>query len=188
MILLLLAIWGGVGVWWFLSRPESHATDSIGSFRRQLRVLERAGPTMIAPASRLDMPRFEPAVDVDAGMPFVRRPTARNPMSLASAAARRRRVQKRRREVFYSLVAAVVGSAALGFLPGLSVMWGLSALLAAVLALYVVVLVQLRAAGQERSQKVRFLPTVPAAQRASGRAFPGYAEHDPAYLLRRSAN
>jgi len=193
VILLLLAIWGGVGVWWFLSRPEGHATDSIGSFRRQLRVLERAGPTMIAPASRIDMPRFDAAVhrgerNPGAGIGLARPPAARNPMSLASAAAHRRRVQKRRREVFYSLIAGVVGSAMLGFLPGLSVMWGLSALLAAVLALYVVVLVQLRAAGQERSLKVRFLPSAQGSSRAAPRTFPGYAEHDPAYLLRRSAN
>jgi len=186
VILLLLAVWGGVGVWWFLSRPEGHSTDSIGSFRQQLRVLERAGPTVITPATRMDMPAFESyaAPQVAAA----HRPMARNPMSLASAAARRRRVQKRRREVFYSLVAGVAGSAALGFLPGLSVMWGLSALLAAVLALYVVVLVQLRAAGLERSQKVRFLPTASATPRSVGRAFPAYAEHDPAYFLRRSAN
>jgi hypothetical protein len=187
VIVLLLAVWGGVGVWWFLSRPEGHATDSIGSFRQQLRVLERAGPTTIVATSRMDMPAYEPDVRMELDAGVARRPVARNPMSLASAAARRRRVQKRRREVFYSLVAGVVGAAILGFLPGLSVMWGLSALLAVVLALYVVVLVQLRAVGRERSQKVRFL-TPPAAPRAGGRAFPGYAEPEPAYLLRRSAN
>ncbi len=180
MILLLLAVWGGVGAWWFLSRPESHSTDSIGSFRQQLQVLQRTGPTVVAPAFRME--------SRDLGVYGARRiPTLSGPgRALANnpslVAARRRRVQKRRRDVFYALTASVAGSALLGFLPGLSVMWYLSGLLVALLAVYVVVLMQLRAAAVERVQKVRFL------RDGSPDPWARYRDAEPAYLLRRSAN
>jgi hypothetical protein len=91
-------------------------------------------------------------------------------------------VQKRRRDVFYGLLASVAGSAILGFLPGLSVMWALAGLLTAGLAVYVVLLMQLQAAEAERTQKVRYLHGAPR------QAWAGYGDPEPAYLLRRSAN
>lgn len=176
-ILLLLAVWGGAGGWWFLSRPEGHSTDSIGMFRQQLRVLERTGPTTVAAAYRMDSEGL--GVYGASRIPTMSGPgraLANNP---SVAAARRRRVQKRRRDVFFALAAAVAGSAVVGFVPGMAVLWWLSVLLGAALMVYVMVLIQLRAAAVERTQKVRYLPT--AAARASRPA-------EPAYLLRRSAN
>jgi hypothetical protein len=174
VIVLLLAVWGGMGAWWFLSRPEGHSTDSIGSFRHQLRVLERTAPTTVTPAYRMQAPRelgvYGASMAAAAPTPSV-------------AAARRRRVQKRRRDVFYGLLASVAGAAILGFLPGLSVMWWLAALLAVALAVYVIMLMQLRAAAAERSQKVRYLHAG-----GDARTTWSYGEPEPAYLLRRSAN
>lgn len=184
MILLLLAVWGGIGAWWFLSRPESHSTDSIGSFRQQLRVLERTGPSIVPPAYRME--------SRDLGVYGASRvPTMSGPgRALANnpsvAAARRRRVQKRRRDVFYGVVTSVVGSAALGFLPGLSVMRWLSVMLAAVLAIYVLMLAQMRSTAVERSQKVRQLRSRPVPRPMPG--WGAYGDPEPAYLLRRSAN
>ena len=195
MILLLLAVWGGVGAWWFLNRPEAHSTDSIGSFRQQLRVLERTGPTTVSPAYRM----HSQDLGVYGASHLPRRP-------LTSAPVRRRQAQKRRRDVFYGLLASIGGSLVLGFLPGLSVMWWLTGLLVLALALYVVVLMQVQAAAAERSQKVRYLQR--AGRTAPGRGGPGrawaasgydgsgygsaygsgYGEVEPAYLLRRSAN
>jgi hypothetical protein len=175
VILLLLAVWGGVGAWWFLSRPESHATDSIGSFRQQLRVLERTGPTTVTPAYRMDTG--------DLGV-YGASHLPRRSLAPSIPGARRRRVQKRRRDVFYGLVASVAGAAALGFLPGLSVMWWLAGVLVVVLSLYVVVLAQLQLASAERDQKVRYLQSPGRSRQAWG----GYGEPEPAYLLRRSAN
>jgi hypothetical protein len=169
VILLLLAVWGGVGAWWFLSRPETHSTDSIGSFRQQLRVLERTGPTTVAPAYRM----HTGDLGVYGASHLPRRP-------VAGGTSRRRQVRKRRRDVFYGLVASIAGAVVLGFLPGLSVMWWLAALLVMVLALYVVVLAQLQAVTTERAHKVRYLQ----ARQSWG----GYGEPEPAYLLRRSAN
>jgi hypothetical protein len=169
VILLLLAVWGGVGAWWLLNHPERRSTDSIGTFRRQLHVLERTGPTTVAPAYRMR--------DGETGV------YGASPVLFASLAgqprrppplSRRRRVQKRRRDLFYGLLAATVGAAVLGFLPGLAVMWWLSVVLALVLAVYVVVLIQLRAASQ------------PVAYPAPS-AFGSDAEDEAPYLLRRSA-
>ena len=175
LIVLLLAVWGGVGVWWFMNRPEGRSADSIGSFRQQLRVLERAGPTTVAPAYRMTSP--------DLGVYGAQRvPTMSDvaravPMNPTIVAARRRRAQKRRRDVFYGLLAAIGGSLFLGFLPGLSVMWWLAALLIASLAMYIVVLMQLKAAVAQ----TRPGPNVRYLRPALGRPEPA------AYLLRRSA-
>ena len=183
VIVLLLAVWGGVGAWWFLSRPESHSTDSIGSFRQQLRVLERTGPTTVAPAYR--MRSRDLGVYGASRVPTMSGPArglANNP---TVAAARRRRVQKRRRDVVCGLGASVVGAVVLGLLPGLTVMFGLAALLAVVLAGYIVVLMQMQAAAVERTQKVRYLHRPQPAPR---QGWANYGEPEPAYVLRRSAN
>ena len=57
--------------------------------------------------------------------------------------------------------------------------------MAVALAVYVIVLMQLRAVAAERTQKVRYLPSVGPAE---GRATWAYGEPEPAYLLRRPAN
>lgn len=179
VILGLLVLWGAVGAWWFLSRPDGHSTDSIGTFRQQLRVLERTGPTTVIPAYRMQQQGI--GVYGASRVPTMSGPGRALAQGTTLPAARRRRIQKRRRDVFYGLSAAVGGSAGLGFLPGLSVMWGLSALLLVALALYVVVLMQLktasteRAARAERADKVRYLHHA------------GPRQPEAAYGLRRAA-
>jgi len=180
-ILVLLVVWGAAGIWWVLNRPEGHSTDSIGTFRHQLRVLERTGPTTVDPATRMDdvglvygsrrIPTRSLRPGALAGSPAA---SAHAMLRTIGPAARRRRVQKRRRDVFFGLLAAVIGSSGLGFLPGLSAMWWLAALLAGILALYVVVLVQLRAVGSGRAR-----PDAPVAPMVPS---------EPAYVLPRSVN
>jgi len=170
VILLLLAVWGGVGAWWLLNHPERRSTDSIGTFRQQLHVLERTGPTTVAPAFRMR----NGETGVYGASPASFRPLVAAPVRRPPAVSRRRRVQKRRRDVFYGLLAAMLGAAVLGFLPGLAVMWWMSVVLAAVLAIYVVVLIQLRVASR------------PVAYPAPS-AFGAYSDEDAPYLLRRSA-
>jgi hypothetical protein len=155
-----------------MNRPEGRGADSIGSFRQQLRVLERTGPTTVTPA--FSMRSNDLGVFGARALPSVVTPHV--------AAARRRQTQKRRREVLYSLAAGVAGAVVLGFLPGLALMWWLSAVLFVALVGYVAVLAQLNLAAAQRTQrraeyamKVRHLPT------------PHSAAH-PAYALQRSAN
>jgi hypothetical protein len=170
VILLLLAVWGGVGAWWLLNHTERRSSDSIGTFRQQLHVLERTGPTTVTPAYR--MRNGETGVYGASAFAFT---SLAGQARRVPAMSKRRRLQKRRRDLFYGLLAATLGAAGLGFLPGLAVMWWLSVVLALVLAIYVVVLIQLRAAAQ------------PVAYPAPS-AFGVYREDDDApYLLRRSA-
>ena len=59
--------------------------------------------------------------------PAARRATA------SVARAKARRAQKRRRDVFFGLLAATIGSAALAMIPGFKVLWALNLTLDAVL-------------------------------------------------------
>jgi hypothetical protein len=164
VILLLLVVWGGVGAWWFMSRPEGRSTDSIGSFHQQLRVLERTGPAKVAPA--YSMRSQDLGVYGASAVSYI--PGAFAPPTVM--VARRKRVQKRRRDVLYGLLCSIGGSVLLGFMPGLAVMWWLAGLLVATLAVYVVVLVQLKAMAAshriERAAKVRYLRGMPTAEPA----------------------
>jgi hypothetical protein len=166
LVLLFLAVlWVGAGVYYYRGRPESRSADSIGSFRRQLRVLERTGPIVIDPAHRMR--------GVAGGFAAPTMRTARPP---TSGTLRRRQVQKRRRDVFFGLLLGLGGAVLLGFIPGLQAMWVLAGVLALALAAYVAVLVQLHNRAAERSSKVHFLP-----ERA-------VAAEPAIVLLRRSAN
>ena len=142
MVLLILAIlWGAVLIPPALrARAESSPADSIGTFRRQLIVLQRATP---------GAPSAFPAPYVGANVVPIR-PVTR-PLS-------RSRAQKRRRDIFCGLLAAMAGSLLLGFLPSLRVMWTLHLVLDVVFAGYVALLVRMRHVAVERELKVRFLP------------------------------
>ncbi|HUQ39470.1 MAG TPA: hypothetical protein VM030_04900 [Acidimicrobiales bacterium] len=174
MVLLFLAgIWAAVLIPPVLrARAEGRPADSIGSFRRQLHVLERTGPTTVAPANRLG-----PMASLTLGGPerFVR-PAAGVAAPVAAARPRRDSLaRKRRRDVFQALLAAMAGSLLLGLIPSLRVMLGLHLVLDLVFAGYVALLVRMRNAAAEREMKLRFLPS-PMASR------------EPALALRRSAN
>jgi hypothetical protein len=160
VLLILAAMWAAVLLPpWLRSRSESRPADSITSFRRQLSVLERTAPNTRVAATRLVPVGPSGVPDHGVGL-------SPSPMS-------RREAQKRRRDILFGLLAAMGGSLILGFVPGLRVMLGLHLVLDLLFAAYLVVLVQVRKAAQERDLKVRYLPG-PAAE--------------PALLLRRSAN
>jgi hypothetical protein len=176
---MVVLMWVGAGVYYLRGRPEGRPTDSIGHFRKQLRVLERTGPALIDPAHRLSRWRPDPMVAASVVRPM------RQPSFVAS---RRRRAIKRRRDIFFGLVLAVVGSLLLGLVPGLRVMWILAAVLTFALAGYVVVLIQLRNQAAERTMRIRFRrDTDLRLMRNADMRF--IREPEPApVLLRRSAN
>lgn len=197
MVLLILG-----GIWavflvppYLRNRAESRPADSIGDFRHQLRVLERTAPTGI-PAANRARPGATPMARMVAQRPAPGGPAPRGAAGLRSvptgaagtardrgglgraaavtAARRRQAAQRRRRDIFCSLAVASTGSLLLGFLPGLSALWYLTAALTVVLGAYVALLVRMRNEAAEREMKLRFLP--------------GGATPQPALLLRRSAN
>lgn len=182
LLLILAALWAALLLPPYLrGRAENRPADSIGDFRNQLRVLERSGPTSVAPANTLRGP--EPVAYV----PPVRRPSslaaevgaARRyaaARSMSSEAVRRRAARRRRRDVFLSLAALTLLSGAIGFVPGLAAVWYVTLASGVALAAYVLLLVRMRNAAAEREMKLRFLPGHQAAV------------VEPALVLRRSAN
>jgi hypothetical protein len=185
VLLVLAGIWAAVIIAPMVrARVEGTPADSIGSFRRQLSVLERTAPSVVHPANRLR----EPSV---AGTSPPYRPQAAHPavplLPSSSAALRRQHLRKRRRDVFFALLAGTGGSLLLGLLPGLRVMLFVFAAFAVLLMAYVGLLIRLRNLAAEREMKLRFLPgSVPGEVAAAAR---GLAVGDPAaVLMQRSAS
>ena len=211
MVLVVLAIiWGVLLVSWLRSRTGGTFSDSVGTFRRHLSVLERTAPVTVAPANRL---RSGPVGD---RQPLYRQPLYRQPVRQlppyrvgygtrpggvavghgarpgsglrppSPAAIRRRQAQKRRRDVFFTLLAAVVGTFLVALIPGLSVMWGVQVTADILFLGYVALLVRMRNLAAERELKLTFVPPPARVPRAR----PGYdLGRDYSDLsLRRAAN
>lgn len=180
MVLLVLAIiWAALLFSWFRSRSGEILSDSVGTFRRHLRVLEKATPAAVVPANRLRDARGSSrqgrtALAARAGVPVLAggpkgwaaasvagsqgRPVYRS-VSAQQVAMRRRQAQRRRRDVFFALLAGVAGSLVLALIPGLSVMWTVQVIFDLLLVGYVSVLVRVRNRVAERDLKLRFLPS-----------------------------
>jgi hypothetical protein len=150
VLLILAVIWAAVLIPPLMgARAEARPADSIGDFRRQLKVLRRAAPISMAPAHTMNVSNVVPFTPVQ-------------PATLRES-SRRRRTLKRRRDVFYALLSAMAGTLVLGMVPGMRAMWGLHLLLDVAFAGYVAMLVRMRNETAERDMKVRFLPQTPPA-------------------------
>lgn len=161
MLLLILAIiWAGVVVSLVRDRVGERPSDSIGSFRNQLRVLQRTAPATFTPANTLHVPG---------------RPVLGSALHRPTLAAARNRTVERRRQVFMVLLGAMAGTLILGFIPALRPLWALHVVLDLAFAGYVALLINLRNQAAEREMKLRFLPG-------------GEPMAEPVLLLRRSAN
>ena len=168
VLLILAALWAALLVPPYLrNRAENRPADSIGDFRHQLRVLQRTGPSSVAPANRLwgPSPSVPPYAPYAAGL---------RPRSLSPVAMRRRAQQRRRRDIFLSLMALTSLSAVCGFVPGLSAVWYLTGVMAVALMSYVLLLVRMRNLAAERDMKLRFLPQPDRVE----------PEAAPAYVMR----
>lgn len=147
------------------ARAEGRPADSIGSFRRQLSVLQRTAPSAVAAANALGTRRYPPTAPV---------PTYRMARSYTPESERRARTLRRRRDVLLALLAAMGLTFVLALIPGFGVLWGAHLVVDAAFVGYVALLVRMRNVAAEREMKLRFLPgSVPA---------------EPALALRRSAN
>jgi hypothetical protein len=169
------------------ARTEGTLGDSIGTFRRHLSVLERAGPTSVNPANRLRTQAGQSTI------PPYRRPTTAgsargwqgpvtgpsgrrpgSPRSSAAAVQRRRQLQRRRRDVLFTLLAAMAASLLLSMIHGLHVMLVVHIVFDLLFVVYVALLIRMRNVSAEREMKVTFLPGAGPvrglAARASGSA------------------
>ncbi|MDQ1403966.1 MAG: hypothetical protein QOG03_2282 [Actinomycetota bacterium] len=181
LLLILAAIWAAVLVPPIIrNRADGRPADSISDFRNRLHVLQRTGPSTVAPANSL---RDARGGGLLGSMPaaFRARTAAYNqparsarPVTNSADAARRARTLKRRRDVLFGLLASMVGTLVLSFIPSFAALLYLHLILDLVFVGYVALLVRLRTAAAEREMKLRFLP--------------GAQGPEPALLLRRSAN
>lgn len=162
------------------ARSDGKLGDSIGSFRRHLSVLERAAPLTVVPANRMHLPRNHASGTIG---PY--RPVAATHGRVSAGRGRRQQAQKRRRDVLLGLVVAIIGSAVMAMIPGLSVMWMVNVVVDVLFVAYVALLVRMRNVAAEREMKLTFLPTArPVAARYEGQPVAaGLAE-----LARRAAN
>ena len=204
MVLLVLAIiWGVLLVSWLRSRTQGTFSDSVGTFRRHLTVLERAAPSTVAPANRLrsgpvagrvGIPPYRSLAAIRGQRigsaarlaPPVAAPPPRRPS--AESLMVRKRSQKRRRDVFFAIVAGVFGSLLLSVLSGVSAMWSVQILFDLALTGYVAMLIRMRNLAAERELKLTFMPqSAPRARRpkpAYDLGVSGYGDLG----LRRAAN
>lgn len=151
VLLVLAGIWIAViAVPLVRAKTEGKLGDSIGSFRRHLSVLERAAPMTVAPANRLRLPH--------SGTIGPYRPPVATHGRPSAGRGRRQQAQKRRRDVLMGLVVAIVGSAVLGMIPGLSIMWTVNVVVDVLFVGYLVLLVRMRNLAAEREMKLTFLP------------------------------
>ena len=204
LLLILAALWVALLLPPHLrNRAENRPADSIGDFRHQLRVLDRIGPTAVSPANSLRGAR-RPAASLGLGLgrPSSSRRLASEVVaarryaaarSMAPDALRRRASQRRRRDILFSLVGLTGLSAIIGFVPGMSVMWFVTAVGGVMLALYVGMLLHMRNRAAEREMKVSFLPAARRGGVARVAGVAGVAAPDPspapapAFAYRRSA-
>jgi hypothetical protein len=182
VLLVLAMIWAAVLIVPLVrARTDGTLGDSVGTFRRQITVLERAAPGTVKPANRLRGP-------VAASIPPYRPPAAvRQQARLASApsrplrsqdaysATRRRQAQKRRRDVLFALLAGMASSLMLGLIPGLHAMLYVHILLDVLCVSYIALLVRMRANAAPGMRLSYLPPPVPARDRSLRPASAGAA-------------
>ena len=169
ILLVLAGIWAAVLIPPIVrARSEGRPVGSVGDFNRRLQVLARTNPAGMAPARSYisDRPGQLYRISPTTGVGRV-------------AGSSRRRSQKRRRDILIGLLVAAVGSLVLGVVPALRVLWMVHVFVDVLIVAYVGALVYLRNLAAERDMKVRFLPSAMSSQQST---------HEPALLLRRSAN
>lgn len=200
MVLLVLAvIWGALLISWLRSRSVSTFSDSVGTFRRHLNVLERATPAgtrrgrAMEPypprayrpgpirGQRIDVQPMDGRQPARIGQPLpgpagYRRAPANS--RTAAAAYRRRQAQRRRRDVFFALLAGAIGSFLIAIV-GLAVLWPVQILFDVLFVTYCALLIRMRNLAAERELKLRFMP---AASSAPGDPLPARRPR-PAYDL-----
>jgi len=201
ILLILAGIWVGVGVVYFRGRLESTPADSIGDFRRQLRVLQRTGPSRGMSAENLDFGRHPEAVEpvplravresrpggrervsqpsrrqAGPGRPAAAPRSAHSSALPATSSAKRARTIRRRRDVMFTLLMSMGTTFVLAMVVSSSALWMLHLLMDGLFLGFVAMLVRMRSVAAEKEMKLRILP------QPAGRPQPA-----PVLALRRSA-
>jgi hypothetical protein len=145
---------------------DRQSRDSIGSFHRHLHVLGRTGPDLVAPAHRLDLSLSSRREGTGwfqsgalGGTTRTAGPDGASPLTMRRPDPYfRPEACKRRRDVFMVLVCLLFVTGLMGVIPALHLLLAVAAFSAALLVIYVVLLVRLRTHAVEREAKLRYLP------------------------------
>lgn len=174
VLLILVVVWAVVlGPSLLRRRAERRSTDSIGAFHRQLRILERTGPTLVDPAHRLgtsfptgglDTAGRSSSVATSRSGLMVVRPDAVGAGAPGPAGVRRPdpyfrpKACKRRRDVLMAVACVLTVTGLLGAIPVLRPMLVITGVCSLALVVYVGLLVHLRNLAMEREVKLHYLP------------------------------
>jgi hypothetical protein len=154
VLFILAAAWAVYLVNWARSRSEHRSVNSISSFNKHLSVLERTSPGRGSAPTRIAGPAPQRAAVSLARPAFAPTPARR------STAMSRQQARDRRKNVLLALAGAVMVTFVLAVGVGGPAIY-LNLLADALLAGYVVLLVQLRRLAEERQVKVRYLSPQP---------------------------
>lgn len=120
---------------------EGRSHSSIDSFHEQLHLLERAGPKLVEPAYRLEVPETD---SLTRGLALVGGTSAANATPRLVRGVRqkqsgweRRRSRRRRRDLLLGLVALAVVTGGLGALHALHLLWAITGVSALAIAGYI---------------------------------------------------
>jgi len=150
VLFILAAAWAVYLVNWARSRGEHRSVNSISRFNKHLSVLERTSPGRGVAPTRIAGPAPQrPAVSL-ARPAFAPVPVRR------AGTMTRQQVRERRKNVLIVLTGAVLVTLVLAIGVGGPMLY-LNLLADALLATYVVLLVQLRRLAEERQAKVRYI-------------------------------
>lgn len=200
VVLILAGIWAAVLIPPILrARAESSPADSIGDFRRQLRVLQRTGPPRGVSPEVLNSGVYVEAVEpvplrsvrgpgtgahedtisrLSRHQPGRSRaaPPTRSAHGSPPSSAQRARTIRRRRDVMFTLLMGMGTTFVLAMVVSSSALWMLHALMDALFLGFVAMLVRMRSVAAEKEMKLRILP------QPAGRPQPA-----PVLAMRRSA-
>jgi hypothetical protein len=177
VLFILAAAWAVYLVNWARSRSEHRSVNSISSFNKHLSVLERTSPGRGSAPTRIAGPAPQRSTASLARPAFAPTPYRR------SGVMTRTQARERRKNVLMGLAGAVMVTLVLAIGIGGPAIY-LNLLADALLAAYVVVLVQMRRLAEERYTKVRYLaPTIDAYDGAEIDLTDGH----PALLLQHSS-
>lgn len=193
VLLILAGIWAAVLITPIVrARAESSPADSIGDFRRQLRVLQRTGPSRGLGIDVADGGRYVEAVgavplgplgtsrrgNVAAPVAGARSApiAAQGPAVAPTASARRARTIRRRRDVMFTLLMGMGTTFVLAMVVSSTPLWMLHFVMDALFLGFVAMLVRVRNIAAEKEMKLRLLPQ-PAVR----------PQPVPAFAMRRSA-
>jgi hypothetical protein len=142
VVLVLVVLWVAVLTPRLLRHlREVRSIDSIESFHEQLHLLERAGPKLVEPAYRLEVPdsdrSFTRLTLVNAGDAAHATPRLVRGVRQKHLVWERRRSRRRRRDLLLSLSAIAVLTGGLGAMHAFHLLWAITGVSALTIAAYI---------------------------------------------------